>query len=123
MSTVKEILDATKNERLREEAVDALRRRTKRNTPAAILYFSLALFYLWQAYRQGVSEKVEGKSVILADGMRSVGLALIWIYAGVERVWVRPRDRLLLMLGEDMLASRKEPNKAAQTTPGPTFER
>src|SRR2546430_14620572 len=103
MNAAKAVLERVKSQRQCEEAVDALRRRTQRNTPVAIFYFALALFYVWQAWRLGVTLKMEGKSVFLAEGVVNVGVALIWIFAAIQRVWVSPSDRLLLLLAEDAL--------------------
>ncbi len=112
MNTAKEVLERLKRRRQCEEAVERLRRRTQRNTPVALFYFAVALVYVWQAWRFGITQTIEGKSVFLAGGVGSLGIALIWVVVGIQRVWVSPSDRLLLLLAEDSLMRKEEPNQA-----------
>lgn len=106
MSPAKEIMNRVKQQRRFEEAVNALRRRTRRNTRAASLLFPLALFNLWQAWSFGVTMEIEGKEVLLAHGVMSAGAALSLFLAGILSVWVNPSDRLLLLLAEEALLQR-----------------
>ena len=111
MSTAKEVLEAVKNQRVREEAVDALRRRTKRSIPVGICYFAFALFYLWQGYHEGLSKKIDGENVVLVGGAVSWGVALIWIFAAIEKISVNPTDKFLLLFAEDMQARQEKPRQ------------
>jgi hypothetical protein len=107
-----------RDRRLREEAVEALRKRTKRSTGMAVFYFIGALFYGLMGYvHGGFTAKIGDKSVFLADRLLYLAAAVLWLCGGIQRIWISPLDRLLLLLAEDMLAQKQEPNQALVPTP------
>jgi len=84
----------------------------------AVISFVLALFYGWMGFRHGgFISKIGDKSVILADRLLHFAAAALWFFVGFQRVWVSPRDRVLLLLADDMLAQYKETNQALGSTP------
>ncbi len=108
--TTKEALDAEKNWRLRQEALVALRKRTRRSVVSVILFFAVAALALWRVHRDGVSEQIGGKHFLLVDGTLNLAVALTAILAAIRQLWISPRDRLLLIIAEDVLAQKEEPN-------------
>src|SRR5471032_2524633 len=108
LNTAKAVLEELKQRRLREEAWEILRARTKRNVPLAVGYFAFAGFWAWLAATHGLGQTSEGKRFLLLEGTGHAACALIFVAAGVQQLWVRPSDKLLLLLAEDSFA-KKEP--------------
>ena len=119
MSTAKEVLEDMKKRRLLEEALEILRVRTKRNVPLAVCYFVFACLWLWLASLHGLSRTIDGKSFLLLEGTGNVACAAIFFVVSFQQVWVRPNDKLLLLLTEDTLAKRA-PNQPSATPPSVT---
>src|SRR5476649_1108449 len=101
MNPAKVILEELKQQRLREEAREILRARTKRNVPLAVGCFAFAGFWAWLAATPGLGQTSDGKRFLLLEGTGHAACALIFVAAGVQQLWVRPSDKLLLLLAED----------------------
>ena len=116
MNTVKEFLEVVKKRREREEAVEALRKQTKRNVPQAVLYFAVAGLWLWMVSIEGLTHQIEGKRFLLLGGTVNVICAVMFIIVGIQKIWVGPRDRLLLLLVDEVLTKKMEPNSESCVT-------
>ena len=118
MNTVNDLFAVVKTRREFEEAVESLRRQTKRNLPTAIICFAIAALWLWEANTlHGVTQKIEGKRVLLLDGVVDVIGAVSFIIIGVRCIYVSSRDRLLLLFVEDAISKKMAPNQAPEPTP------
>ena len=118
MSTAKEILESLKTKREIERALESLRRQTKRNFPYAIICFAIASLWLWEAATlHCITHTIEGKRVLVLDGVVDVIGAVSFIIVGIQCIYVSSRDRLLLLFVEDALSKKTEPNQAPEPTP------
>ncbi len=108
MDTANEVLAQVKRRRQLEEAITRLRTR---NWPSSLVSFGMALFLFWRGWESGITQIVNGKSVLLADGASSAVIALLLLIVGADRLWVRPNDRLLLLLADDALAKTGAPDR------------
>lgn len=125
MTDAKELLDGVKRRRKVEDALDSLRRQTRRNIPRAIWNFALGVLFAWLAYGDGVVTQVNGEAVLLYHGCIELVVSFCFLSAGIRELWVSPRDRLLIQIAEDYLSRKEEPHGATQSTErsGPDWQR
>jgi hypothetical protein len=124
MSMATEILARRRKERERlgewERAFDILRKRTSRNVPHALLFLVAGCASIWWAAKGGVTLTTDGKAVFLASSVWRLGFGALWLACGMQRLWVRADDRLLLRLLQQAAASQTPPNHVSDPTPAVT---
>lgn len=99
----RQIIAAVKRKRIREEAIEQLRKRTKRNIFSAVCSFTVAVLWFVLAAKDGVSHVIAGQNVLLVRGACEVVGATIAVMVGLLHLWVNPSDRLLVALVEESL--------------------
>ena len=117
MNRVRDLLSEIKERRRCENAVDSVRKRTRRNLAFAGVMFAVAALNLWTCWQFGITETIAGKRLITFDGLMRIFSILTFVWVGCLSLGGSATDRLLLMMAEDWLDSKKEPNKAPEPTP------
>jgi hypothetical protein len=98
MTSAKLVLEAVREERERAQALAALKKQTNRSVPTAVASFCAAAFYLMIAFVDGMTVRVGESRVFTVEGLLLVLAAACFVTAGVQKLRIAPRDRLLLSL-------------------------
>ncbi len=115
MSTVKKVLEAIKTRRLQEEALETVRAQTKRSVPRAVWYCIMACYFLWIARLRGFTQVIEGKRFLLLEATGFVVCAVIFGICAFRSLYISPKDKLLLLLAEEVLAKKETPIQPPET--------
>lgn len=107
MHSVKQVIQTVKTRRLLDEAVEQLRSRIRRSNGSAFVSFSAALFFIWLAYNQGVFVRIDGHDV-LSKGAMNILIAGLFVAGGLERIYAKSQDKLILLLTEEAMARFEE---------------
>ena len=103
-----------------EEALDELRRRSRRNVVGAILSFLIAACVLATTYGFALMDREFGGMTALITGI-FIYVAWTSIRAGIRDLSINPRDKLLITLAEDYLKRINEPNQTGRGNGGQPF--
>ena len=120
METVDNILREAKERRLaekrRDDVIDTFRRNAKRSIGSAIMYFVIAIFQgMWLLlYLYFPRHKEFGHWDVL-EGIYLCGMLCLFLGMAIQKLWVSPRDKLLLLLIEEAIKENR-PNQAPEPT-------
>jgi len=102
-------LSSSKIRRKAEAAtiIEMLRKRTTRNVPLAIFNLTFALFFIFQTVSIG-TRQIGSHDFVPVQGLVTLALALIFVYATSVNLFVRTSDRVLLILTEEIFKHDSE---------------
>ena len=103
MNSAKQVIQTVKNRRRFDEANEQLRSRIRKCNGSAFRSFAFALYFIWLAYKNGISVHVDGHDVLTKDVINLV-IAGLLITSGLEQFNAKAQDKILLLITEEALA-------------------
>ena len=117
MSRLRKVTAENNQRRSREQTLEAFRKKMKSNAYGRIVPFVMASLCACQVYHHGLTKVIDGESLILWQGAVYLVLGISSLLIGVTTICPDPRDKLLLILAEDILEKENQSNQPPLRTP------